>query len=119
MDRVLADGARRLDQLPEPPGNTQTLPEPSRKVKDLNQSKVSSRPPARARGGPDIEVREDGGEDDPYGEDEETLDDEAPAHMGPEDPIQIPTEGAPQWLVIMMIASAVACVTIAGYYLLR
>ncbi len=111
------DGLRYLKyQLPEPAAGTQTLPEPSRKVKDLNQSKVSSRPPARARG-PDIEVREDTS-DDPYGEEEETADD-APVHAGPDDPIHIPTDGAPQWLVIMMIASAVASVTIAGYYLLR
>ncbi len=36
-----------------------------------------------------------------------------------DEPIMIPTDGAPQWLVILMIVSAVACVTIAGYYLLR
>jgi PPM family protein phosphatase len=109
-------------QLPEPPvSSTQTLPEPSRKVKDLNQSKVSSRPPAagRGRGGPEIEVGSDDADDgDPYGENDETTD-EGHAHDGADDPIHIPTEGAPQWLVVMMIASAVASVTIAGYYLLR
>ncbi len=107
-------------QLPEPPASsTQTIPEPSRRVKDLNQSKVSSRPPARPRG-PEIEVRDEGAgaDGDPYGEGEDTVDD-GPAHGVPEDPIHIPTEGAPQWLVIMMIASAVASVAIAGYYLLQ
>ena len=42
-----------------------------------------------------------------------------PVPRGSDDPIHIPTEGAPQWLVILMIASAVASVTIAAYYLLR
>lgn len=96
-------------QLPEPPSSAaQTVPEPSRRVKDLGRDKVSSRPPP----GPDIEVREEG---------EEGFGDEAEdqVYRGPDDPIHIPTDGAPQWLVIMMIASAVACVTIAGYYLLR
>jgi protein phosphatase len=97
-------------QLPEPPQSASTIPEPSRRVKDLGKDKVSSRPPP----GPDIEVGEGAG--DEYGDEEggEDL-----TYRGPDDPIHIPTEGAPQWLVIMMIASAVACVTIAGYYLLR
>jgi protein phosphatase len=97
--------------LPEPAHLAMaTIPEPSRKLKGLEQSKVSSRPPPRSRAGsPDIEV----------GETDEYDDGDGPASRHPEDSIQIPTEGAPQWLVIMMIASAVACVTIAGYYLLR
>ena len=97
--------------LPEPAHLAMsTIPEPNRKVKGLEQSKVSSRPPAKARSGsPDIEV----------GETDEYDDGEGPESRHSDDPIQIPTEGAPQWLVIMMIASAVACVTIAGYYLLR
>ena len=97
--------------LPEPAHLAMaTIPEPHRKVKGLEQSKVSSRPPPKTRsGGPDIEV----------GETDEYDDGDGPESRHPEDSIQIPTEGAPQWLVIMMIASAVACVTIAGYYLLR
>ena len=97
--------------LPEPAHHAMaTIPEPSRKLKGLEQSKVSSRPPPKARSGsPDIEV----GATDDYD------DGDSPESRHPDDPIQIPTEGAPQWLVIMMIASAVACVTIAGYYLLR
>jgi serine/threonine protein phosphatase PrpC len=107
-------------QLPEPPAqSTQTIPEPSRKVKDLHQSKVSTRPPPRGGAGPDIEVRDEPN-DVLYGDEEDGGDeggDDSP--RAADDPIQIPTDGAPQWLVIMMIASAVACVTIAGYYLLR
>ena len=99
-------------QLPEPPAPSPSLiPEPSRRHKELGGSKVSSRPPPGS--GPDIEIRDDG-DDGSYGDDEQGDD-----YQGPDDPIQIPTDGAPQWLVIMMIASAVACVTIAGYYLLR
>lgn len=95
--------------LPEPAHMAlATMPEPSRKMKGLEQSKVSSRPPPKSRAGsPDIEVGESSDDDDD------------PASHHPDDPIQIPTDSAPQWLVIMMIASAVACVTIAGYYLLR
>lgn len=97
--------------LPEPAHTSmQTVPEPARKLKGLEQSKVSSRPPAKPRSGsPDIEI----GETDEY----DDGDDVAPGHA--EDSIQIPTEGAPQWLVIMMLVSAITCVTIAGYYLLR
>jgi protein phosphatase len=102
-------------QLPEPPvSSAQTLPEPSRRVKDLGRDKVSSRPPPRTSG-PDIDVAE-GDDDGSYGDDDGG---EGGEYRGPDDPIHIPTDGAPQWLVILMIASAVACVTIAGYYLLR
>jgi len=101
-------------QLPEPPPSTQTIPEPSRRMpKELGRDKVSSRPPAHT--GPDLEVRDDGDEGD-YDDEEGAADS---GYHGPDDPIELPTDGAPQWLVIMMIASAVACVTIAGYYLLR
>ncbi|MFS8066449.1 MAG: Stp1/IreP family PP2C-type Ser/Thr phosphatase [Byssovorax sp.] len=97
--------------LPEPAHEAlATIPEPSRKMKGLEQSKVSSRPPPKSRpGGPDIEMNES----------EEHDEEDGLSTRHPDDPIHIPTESAPQWLVIMMIASAVACVTIAGYYLLR
>jgi protein phosphatase len=98
--------------LPEPTGSP--IAEPSRRMKDLNASKVSSRPPARSwTGGPEIEVTGDGYDS----EDEEDGHSQRPATR--DDPIHIPTDGAPQWLVIMMITSALLCVTIAGYYLLR
>ncbi len=97
-------------QLPPPPPSNATMPEPSRRVKDLNQSKVSSRPPSRSSWHGD----------DPSDDPTDDGDDAAPgSHRHGDDSIDIPTEGAPQWLLIMMIASAVACVTIAGYYLLK
>ncbi|NUP06663.1 MAG: Stp1/IreP family PP2C-type Ser/Thr phosphatase [Polyangiaceae bacterium] len=37
----------------------------------------------------------------------------------PEDPVELPREQAPSWIVTMMIVSAVTCVVVAGYYLLR
>ena len=87
--------------------------EPKGRVKDSEQNKVSVRPAARSgRAGPDIEVREDAADDD--------YEDEYDDHAGRgDDSIQIPTEGAPSWLVTMMIVSALACVVIAGYYLLH
>jgi protein phosphatase len=98
--------------LPDPPPQPASMtPEPSRRVKDLGHAKVSSRPPPRSNPSPDIEVREEDGGYDGEGDGEE--------YRAPDDPIDIPTDGAPQWLVIMLIASAVACVTILGYYLLR
>ena len=110
-------------QLPEPPPQSaSTIPEPSGRMKDLRKDKVSSRPPGHgghaghAGGTPDIEVSDEP-DDGSYGDEDEDDDDDGTRH--PDDPIHIPTDGAPQWLVVMMIASAVASVTIAGYYLLR
>jgi protein phosphatase len=107
-------------QLPEPPPQSaSTIPEPSGRMKDLRKDKVSSRPPGHsghAGGSPDIEVRDEP-DDGSYGDEDEGEDEDGSRH--PDDPIHIPTDGAPQWLVVMMIASAVASVTIAGYYLLR
>jgi protein phosphatase len=102
-------------QLPEPPPQSAvTIPEPSGRMKELRQGKVSSRPPAPT-GGPDIEIRDEP-DDGSFSEEDEEHDGGGRSH---DDPILIPTDSAPQWLVIMMIASAVASVTIAGYYLLR
>ncbi len=36
-----------------------------------------------------------------------------------DDPVELPREQAPSWIVTMMIVSAVTCVVVAGYYLLR
>jgi PPM family protein phosphatase len=105
-------------QLPEPAPSTPSVAEPSRRVKELETSKVSSRPPKWTSGAPDIEVREDEGDADGLHHDGEADLDVYGARVA-DDPIHIPTDGAPQWLVIMMITSAVVCVTIAGYYLLR
>jgi PPM family protein phosphatase len=107
-------------QLPEPPAqSTPSIPEPSRKLKGLDQSKISSRPPARLwNQGTSLEAIQESrrSEDDIL---DTPISSAPPPRHSLEDSIHIPTEGAPQWLVIMMIASAVACVTIAGYYLLR
>ena len=110
----IADLHYQKYQLPEQPTNiAQTVPEPTRRVKDLTQPKVSSRPARTSGGAPEIEVGVSDGADlaefASGGFPERELD----------DPIRIPTEGAPHWLLVMMIASAVACVAIAGYYLLR
>jgi protein phosphatase len=110
------DGLRyQKYQLPEPaPSSAQTLPEPPRKLpKDLRDAKPSSRPPPRS----EHPVPEGSSGDGLYGDGEEG--EPATLYRNSDDPIQIPTDSAPQWLVIMMIASAVASVTIAGYYLLR
>jgi len=111
--------------LPEQLLAAVTLPEPTRRARDIEERKASQRPPVPKSWAttPDIEVRDDDRyEDDDPDDDRDPEDDDdrlAIGHGPSDDPIQIPTEGAPQWLVIMMIASAVACVTIAGYYLLR
>jgi protein phosphatase len=106
----------RKYELPEPPASTPTATEASRRVKGLDEAKVSGRPGPRSQppgrpSDPRIEVR-DAGDD---GEDDEARSLQAVS----EDPIQIPTEGAPSWIVTMMIMGAVACVVVAGYYLLR
>jgi PPM family protein phosphatase len=108
-------------QLPDPPSSSApTVPEPSRRLRGADSSKNasrSSRPPARIWAhAPDSEG---GRARDDHGPSSEPASSAPIPRSSMEDPILIPTEGAPQWLVIMMIASAVACVTIAGYYLLH
>ncbi|MCC6557314.1 MAG: Stp1/IreP family PP2C-type Ser/Thr phosphatase [Polyangiaceae bacterium] len=109
--------------LPESLLASVSAAEPARRVKELEEKKISQRPPTpKPWSAPDSDLGEDR---DPYDDeldderDEDEDDDRAAGRAQGDDPITIPTEGAPQWLVIMMIASAVACVTIAGYYLLR
>jgi protein phosphatase len=109
-------------QLPEPPMSPSPAAEPSRRIKELDQSKVSTRPAfsksARgSSGSPDIEVAEHDGPLDDL--DDEDSDGRAHLSGRGDEPILIPTEGAPSWLVTMMIVSAILCVSIAGYYLLR
>ena len=106
----------RKYELPEPPPSTPTAAEASRRIKGLDEPKVSGRPGPRSAGprmsDPRIEVREStydvGDDDDGHG-----------GGRNQDDSIQIPTEGAPSWLVTMMIMGAVACVVVAGYFLLR
>ena len=89
------------------PDRAETLPEP-RRVKDLDTAKISIRPPR----GPDVD--HDEGDVGPNG----SLPDYDRFHN--DEPVQLPVEGAPQWLIVMMIASAVACMVVVGYvYLVR
>jgi protein phosphatase len=48
-----------------------------------------------------------------------TYDDDMPDSGRVDDPVELPREPAPSWIVTMMIVSAVTCVVVAGYYLLR
>jgi protein phosphatase len=108
---------------------SESIAAPNRRVKDLDQAKVSVRSftpmPADVDGAPDIEVSREPliKQSKANGASGAAADgDEAgPRLSGPfmDDPIEIPTEGAPTWLVIMMIASAVACVTIAVWFLIN
>ncbi|WP_437512270.1 Stp1/IreP family PP2C-type Ser/Thr phosphatase [Sorangium sp. So ce1099] len=99
--------------------------EPARKVKELDEKKISQRPPSPKSwlSSSDGDMGEDGDEYDRAFSalaPDDTLDERnARAPVQGDEPIMIPTDGAPQWLVILMIVSAIACVTIAGYYLLR
>ncbi len=63
---------------------------------------------ARTQRGPEIEL----GEEEEY--EEESFDDSPLT-----DPVDLPRDQAPSWVVTMMIVSAVTCVLVAGYYLLR
>ncbi|XXX80022.1 Stp1/IreP family PP2C-type Ser/Thr phosphatase [Sorangium sp. So ce134] len=98
--------------------------EPARKVKELDEKKISQRPPSpKSWLSADSDLDEDGDDYDrvisPLPADDALEERNARAPVQGDEPIMIPTDGAPQWLVILMIVSAVACVTIAGYYLLR
>ncbi|WP_437940248.1 Stp1/IreP family PP2C-type Ser/Thr phosphatase [Sorangium sp. So ce341] len=99
--------------------------EPARKVKELDEKKISQRPPSPKSwlSAADSDLDEDGDDYDPVisplPADDALEERKARAPVQGDEPIMIPTDGAPQWLVILMIVSAVACVTIAGYYLLR
>ena len=109
----------------------ESIPSPHRRVKDLDEAKISVRsfsPGAivPARDLPDIDMPKEGGgkangaaADDAHGEGEREPAKPRFSKAIMEDPVDIPTEGAPTWLVIMMIASAVACVTIALWYLVH
>ncbi len=111
-----------LPELPE----SEAIPSPHRRVKELDEAKISVRsfPPHAMMGGSEddeeaeIQPRSSGSHRSSHrsGSDIEPSPPLAGAIM--DDPIDIPTEGAPTWLVIMMIASAVACVTIALWYLI-
>ena len=86
------------------------LPETSSRAGDVASGPGvrSSMRPGRSSGGPSIEV----GYDD--------YESEYPLSGAlREDPVELPRDQAPSWIVTMMIVSAVTCVVVAGYYLLR
>jgi PPM family protein phosphatase len=39
--------------------------------------------------------------------------------MRQDDPVELPHDGAPSWIVTMLIVSAVTCIVVLGYYFLR
>ncbi|MEZ4307162.1 MAG: Stp1/IreP family PP2C-type Ser/Thr phosphatase [Polyangiaceae bacterium] len=85
----------------------ETLPEP-RRIKELDTAKISVRPPR--------------GDDDGLSDDDPEADLSQPDYdrFHLDEPVQIPVEGAPQWLIVMMIASAVACMLVVVYvYVIR
>lgn len=84
-------------QLPEIDG-----PRSGRVSGNGHEAGVLSSRPSRA---PEIEVG--------YSDDELPYDDDV------HDPIELPHEQPPSWIVTMMIVSAVTCLVVLGYYLLR
>lgn len=70
-------------------------------------AKKSDHPPTTRKGGGFGEANLDVDEEDDY------------PLARREDPVELPRDQAPSWIVTMMIVSAVTCVVVAGYYLLR
>jgi protein phosphatase len=102
--------------LPERiPGAPVSAPDPSRRVKELNEAKVSM--PLAHSGSGGYESR--GLSDSDKRRDSRGRDSLDRGGYGLDEPIDIPTDSAPQWLIVMMIASAFACIAVAAYYLLR
>jgi hypothetical protein len=95
-------GGHRGPQVPEVPAARADAPSHS-------SGRTSTRPARAAHHAPDIEVGYD------------VYDADHPDSEGyrGDDPIELPREQAPSWIVTMMIVSAVTCVVVAGYYLLR
>lgn len=105
----------RKYQLPERTGAAPvSAPDPSRRVKELDQAKISM-PLAGLGGGYESRGLNDG---DKRGRGRDSTDLDRGAY-GLDDPVDIPTDSAPQWLIVMMIVSAFACIAVAAYYLLR
>jgi len=95
----IADLKYRKYDLPEQPsGVTETHPG--------HNVRTTSMRPGRPTLTPDIEVGD-------YEYDSEYPDSDSL------DPIELPREQPPSWILTMVIVSAVTCVVVAGYYLLR
>ncbi len=90
--------------LPDLPPASDPVAEPSRRVKELDQSKVSVRGKPDSKGRKS-EARSRDRDDDPL--------------PGQDDPVLLPTDGAPSWLVQMMVLGALGCVAAAAYFLIR
>lgn len=93
-----------------------SAPDPSRRVKELDQAKVSM-PLAGGLGGYESRGLSDG--DKRRESRRRPSTDLDRGAYGLDEPVDIPTDSAPQWLIVMMIASAFACIAVAAYYLLR
>lgn len=95
----IADLKYRKYELAELTGRTTEVP----------SARSSLRPAKNHSMSPDIEVGYDYDSEYP----------EVDGYRGGDDPVELPREQAPSWIVTMMIVSAVTCVVVAGYYLLR
>jgi protein phosphatase len=119
-EEEIANLRYRKYHLPELPplSSASTSPDPSRRTRDAEQARGGNATPLSGSVAPHIEMGEEIEEDLPP---DDGYDDELDVRRAAngEDSIHIPTDGAPQWVVVLMIISALACITIAGYYLLR
>jgi protein phosphatase len=87
------------------------LPEPQHHA-DATQRAVSLRPNRSAD--PDISV------DEEFIDDELGDDGEGPSpRVSSDEPYEIPTDGAPSWVITTMIVGALTCVAVAGWFLLK
>jgi serine/threonine protein phosphatase PrpC len=111
----------RKYHLPEPPlSSAATSPDPARRMKEADNARSGNATPLAGTVAPQIEVREEQQDEDLPTEGDGYEDELEVRRAGSgEDSIHIPTDGAPHWVVVLMIASALVCITIAGYYLLR
>lgn len=93
-----------------------SAPDPSRRVKELDQAKVSMPLALGGSGGYESRGLSDGDKRRDSRRRDSALD---RGEYGLDEPVDIPTDSAPQWLIVMMIVSAFACIAVAAYYLLR
>jgi protein phosphatase len=89
------------------------LPEPQNRA-DATQRAISLRPGANAD--PDISVEEEFVDDEAGAEGDA---DDAGWRASRDEPFEIPTDGAPSWVITTMIVGALTCVAVAGWFLLK
>jgi PPM family protein phosphatase len=80
----------------------------STKPTDSSGHRTSSLRPGRLSLTPNIETSEEDLEDYPE-----------LRQLRHDDPVELPHDGAPSWIVTMLIVSAVTCIVVLGYYFLR